>query len=241
VANGRVYAGTADSLVVFGLLDAPRTLNLATGGPGPVAPGSIVAIEGGGLPSSNGVAQTVPLPGELDGVSVEVNGVPAPLFAVSAGEIIAQIPAEFPAGNATIRIAPAGPSFAAVLQPAAPGLFQSAPGRAAAVNPDGTLNDPGNPVSVGGFVASYLTGLGATDPPVANGVAAPLDPLALATGPVEATIGGQPADVIFAGLTPGFVGLFQVNVRIPQLAPGDYPLVVTAGGVPSNAAMVSVR
>jgi uncharacterized protein (TIGR03437 family) len=165
---------------------------------------------------------------------------PAPLLAASAGEIIAQIPGEL-AGNATIRIAPGGPSLATELQSVAPGLFEATPGRAAAENPDGTLNDPGNPVSVGGFVAAYLTGLGGTDPPVANGVAAPLDPLAMATEPVEATIGGQAAEVIFAGLTPGFVGLFQVNLRIPQLAPGDYPLVVTVGGAPSNAAMVSVR
>ena len=57
----------------------------------------------------------------------------------------------------------------------------------------------------------------------------------------SATIGSLPAIVTFSGLAPGFVGLGQANVQVPDLAPGDYPLVLTIGGIPSNAGIISVR
>ena len=94
---------------------------------------------------------------------------------------------------------------------------------------------------MGGFVAAYMTGLGATDNPVATGNAASSNPLSHVLANVTATIGGQTAKVQFAGLAPGFAGLYQVNVTIPPLAAGDYPLVISAGGSPSNAATISVR
>ena len=58
---------------------------------------------------------------------------------------------------------------------------------------------------------------------------------------VTATIGGQAARVIFAGLAPGYAGLYQVNVLVPQLAAGAYPIQISAGGVLSNSAIVSVE
>jgi uncharacterized protein (TIGR03437 family) len=60
------------------------------------------------------------------------------------------------------------------------------------------------------------------------------------TGDVTATIGGLSAALQFAGLAPGFAGLYQVNVQVPQLASGSYPLQISEGGVPSNAAPVNV-
>jgi hypothetical protein len=58
--------------------------------------------------------------------------------------------------------------------------------------------------------------------------------------PVSATIGGRAAEVLFAGLTPGYIGLLQVNLRVAALGSGDYAVVVTIGGVTSNAAMLTV-
>ena len=58
---------------------------------------------------------------------------------------------------------------------------------------------------------------------------------------VTASIGSAPATVTFAGLAPGYAGLYQVNVLVPALAAGDYPLRITAGGVASNTATVTVR
>jgi adhesin/invasin len=63
----------------------------------------------------------------------------------------------------------------------------------------------------------------------------------MVTAVVTATVGGQPATVLFAGLAPGYAGLYQVNLVVPQLVPGDYPLQISAGGVASNTAIVSVR
>jgi adhesin/invasin len=83
--------------------------------------------------------------------------------------------------------------------------------------------------------------LGAVDPPVASGAAAPLDSVSTATASVTATVGGQPATVIFAGLAPGFAGLYQVNLIVPQLAPGSYPVQIAAGSVTSNQATITVR
>jgi adhesin/invasin len=83
--------------------------------------------------------------------------------------------------------------------------------------------------------------MGAVDPPVTAGVAASAVELSKVTAGVTATVGGQPATVLFAGLAPGYAGLYQVNLVVPQLAPGDYPLQISAGGVASNTATISVR
>ncbi len=89
-------------------------------------------------------------------------------------------------------------------------------------------------------MVAYLTGLGATDPPIRAGEAAPSQPLHRVKLPVTATLGGKSAEVLFAGLTPGFVGLYQVNLAVPQLPAGDHSLVVSVDGVASNAGLVAV-
>ena len=75
-----------------------------------------------------------------------------------------------------------------------------------------------------------------------TGQAAPLGgPLSESTNPFGATIGGEDAAVGFLGLTPGAVALGQANITVPpNLATGDYLVIVTVGGVPSNAFLISV-
>ena len=59
---------------------------------------------------------------------------------------------------------------------------------------------------------------------------------------VEVYIAGTPAMVTYAGLAPGFAGLYQVNAQIPQGTPaGDQTLQITAGGVASNTVTLAVR
>ena len=72
---------------------------------------------------------------------------------------------------------------------------------------------------------------------------APASPLARAVIPVEVRIGDRPATIQFAGLAPGFVGLYQVNVEIPQgVAPGSsVPLVLIQNGVRSNTVTLGVQ
>jgi len=105
------------------------------------------------------------------------------------------------------------------------------------------LVDANNPAKAGDVVVVYCTGLGATNPAMRSGEAALPSPLAKATTPVQVTIGGQPAVVHYAGLTPGFVGLYQVNVQVPSgVTPGSsVPLVISQDGVPSNTVTLAVR
>src|SRR5271157_3194995 len=93
----------------------------------------------------------------------------------------------------------------------------------------------------GDVLTVYAAGEGQVTPPVGTGAASPSSPPANAALPVTARVGSQDANVVFAGLTPGAVGLFQINVVVPALAPGDYTLQVTVGGTKSNTALVTIQ
>ena len=248
IANGKVYVGTMNSLVVFGLLDSgagivDAIVNAAGFQPGPLAPGSIVSIFGYNLAPSVASAPSVPLPTSLAGTSIRVNGVPSPIYYVSPTQVNAQIPFEVATGPATVIVSVGLnvlPSLALTIQPSAPGLFMLGQNRALVQNQDGSTNGPDHPATPGSIVTAYLTGQGALDLPVPSGSAAPPDPLIGAALRVTAMIGGQSANITFAGMTPGLVGVFQVNLRIPVLAPGDYPLAVEVGSAISNAALITV-
>jgi uncharacterized protein (TIGR03437 family) len=241
VANGKVYAGTGDSLAVFGLLTQPpqpllsAIVNAASLQPGPVAPGSLISIFGLDLaPASASVSPAGPsgIPG---GVALSINGIPAPIQYVSPEQINAQAPFEVTAGPAIAELQlpampPAAIQFA--VAPAAPGIF--------ATGPNGSLNTANNPAAAGSSVTVYLTGQGAVTPPVATGAPAPTVPLARAVYPVTATVGGQPAPVTFAGLSPGSIGLFRVDLQLPVMDSGIYPLEVSVNGVTSGTRSISV-
>ena len=174
---------------------------------------------------------------------MSVNGMAAPVLYASSTQVNAQIPFEISAGPATINASVGGTvvgSTSVAVQADAHGLFLLSSGSAAVVNQDGVVNGPSQPAAVGSVIAAYLTGLGAVSPAVATGAAAAAIPLSTVTGDVTATIGGLSASVQFAGLAPGFAGLYQVNVLVPQLASGSYPLQISVGGVASNAAPVNV-
>jgi uncharacterized protein (TIGR03437 family) len=89
----------------------------------------------------------------------------------------------------------------------------------------------------------YCTGLGPVDPQIPSGVAAPGDPLSRVTSPVEVTIGGIVASVDFAGLAPGFAGLYQINARVPAaVTPGGAVTVsVKVGTRTGNAVTIPVQ
>jgi uncharacterized protein (TIGR03437 family) len=90
----------------------------------------------------------------------------------------------------------------------------------------------------------FATGLGVTDPPVASGAAGPS--FSTVINPVSVTVGGVDAAVVYQGLAPGFVALYQVNIIVPGgVTPGDaVPIVITQNGVSSNSetpAVIPVR
>ena len=208
-----------------------------------VAPGSVISIFGTNLAAGNAGAAAVPLPTSLGGTSVTVNGKAAPLFFVSPTQINAQLPYEIAPGSATLVVTANGVSTRPVpfnVLMNAPGILVYGSNRAVALNLDGSLNGPDKPAMPGSLVTVYLLGQGPTDIPVVTGQSSPGNPIAHATQRVSAALGGRTADIQFAGLSPGGVGLFQINLRIPVLASGDSALVVTIGGTSSNSAMLMV-
>ena len=176
-------------------------------------------------------------------MSVLVNDRNARLPFVSPAQINAQVPVETEAGAARVPIRRDGqssPEITADVAVAAPSIFTFGQNRAVAVNPDGAVNTGDTPAPAESVITVYLTGIGLTDTPIGNGEPAPLSPLARPMLAATASIGGQPADLLFLGLTPGFVGLAQANLKLPPLEAGNHAVVVTVGGANSNGPIVTV-
>jgi uncharacterized protein (TIGR03437 family) len=216
----------------------------------PIAPGSIASIFGTNFMTGAAVgAVSTPLPTRLDAasgpVSVTVNGIAAPLFYAGPGQINFQVPNEVPPGQATVVVTSnsvnSNAAVITVLQNG-PGIFVYGNNLAVVQNPDYSVNSPGNPAKPGDYLVVYATGGGAVDHPVPSGSPTPpAPPLSNLLQPATATIGSENAAVSFAGLAPGFVGLTQINVQVPEdLADGNYPLQVTINGVTSNAPNIAV-
>lgn len=224
---------------------------------GPMAPGSIVSLFGKNLTARDNFAESVPLPRSLGGLRVIIGDKEAPLFYAGPGQVNVQVPFELAAERQLqILIETNGtPSAPEPLQTAdsRPGIFTLGPpfGQQGAIliaNTNrlampATPNVASEPAKPGGTISIYCTGLGQTEPPVASGEAGPASPLATVKIPVAVAIGGQAAKVTFAGLAPGFVGVYQVNAEVPaDLVSGNaVPVVVTQGGFSSNTATIAVQ
>jgi uncharacterized protein (TIGR03437 family) len=208
-----------------------------------LSPGALATVFGtnfGAITAMGGV----PLPNAMGPVSVSVSGRNAPLLYVSPTQVNFQVPWETATGTANVTVtvnnATSSPVSVPVLS-AGPGIFTQSSGAAIVQNSDYSLNGPSNPAVPGNFIIAYLTGSGPLSASVPDGVPAPSEPLVRLTAPVNAIIGSQPAEVIFAGLTPGLIGVVQINITVPQLATGNYPLAITIGSEVSNSANISVK
>ena len=197
-----------------------------------VAPGSIASLFWSGAAQAGQGATTIPLPTTLAGVSVRINGLTAPLFYGSGSQINLQVPSGVTAGTATVQVFNGGGSPAATgtvtVVDSAPGVFtinSGGTGQAVVLNEDYSYNSdfgvfPGSRPEVSGkVVIIYATGIGNTNPLVADGQAAPFSPFAVAVGTTTVTIGGQAATVFYSGLAPGLVGLWQLNIGLPANLP----------------------
>jgi uncharacterized protein (TIGR03437 family) len=218
-------------------------VNGASFAAGPVAAGSAITIVGKNLAASTEQFGSAP-PTTLGGATVTVNGQNIPLFYASPTQINGQLPFEVQPGTASIKVTVNGVSSSAANLTAAaasPGIFLIGTNHAAATNSDGSVITTSNPVGSGSAITVYFTGIGPVDHKVATGAPAPLDgTLSSATLPVTVTIGGQTAELLFAGLTPGSISLAQANVVVPALPTGDYPIAITVGNVASNAPLIAV-
>lgn len=212
--------------------------------------------------SENGTF-TSDLPTVLNGIRIQVDGKPAPVISVSPNQVEFQIPytvAAPPTGlrQVLLEVIKAGtdPRPVSVLisiRSAAPAIYVHRYGElrnvlyldtatAIARNPDGRLNHPSNPAHPKEVVSFMVTGLGQVDPPLANGQRSPDNgPQVIAT--IAAQIGGKDAAVKSAALVAREIGVYEVKVEIPadSLKRNNVPVVMTVGGIQSNAASISVR
>jgi uncharacterized protein (TIGR03437 family) len=144
-------------------------------------------------------------------------------------------------GSATMTLhTPGGVSdnYYLSIQPAAPSIFRSGSagpetGLATVVRADNNqLITPTNPIHPNDTVVIYATGLGRTNPAVDSGQPAPSSPLPYAIIPATVTLGGVNLNVLYAGLVPGEVGVYQINASVPGGVPQgmEVPLVVNQGG-----------
>lgn len=214
-----------------------------------VSPGELVSIFGTDLASSTAQADSVPLSTSLANVNVSFNGVAAPLLYVSPTQINAQMPWDvmpsgITAGTADVVVTRGGVKSAAQMvqvRPSAPGIFSIPPGAgyAIAINADGSVAAPAGaisgittrPAKVGDVVIILATGLGPVDSPIANG-AASTDKLRRTTTTPTVLIGGQPAQLLFSGLSPQFTGVNQLNVMVPDVTAGDkVPVQIQMDGI----------
>lgn len=219
---------------------------------GPIAPGSFMTLFGSQL-AAQGLAGSVPLPTELGGASVVIAGRESPVYYASDSQVNAIVPYGIAVNTAhQVRVV-RGSSLSApqtvTVAPAAPGVFTtdgSGAGQGIVIDVKSgplVIADARHPVSAGDTIVIYCTGLGEVNPPVPAGTVAPLTALSRTVHEVAATVGGVPATVTFAGLTPGSVGLYQVNAIVPGgVAPGDrVELILTVAGQQSRPVTIAVR
>jgi len=238
---GRVTPNAAPTLAPNGTFDVfhPQV------GAG-LGPGNIVQIYGTGLSAQAISAATLPLPTEVGGTQVLIGGVQSPLFYVSPGQVNAQIPFELQAGQQYQVIVSANGALTAPekiqLNSGTPAILQFTSGVIVAQHQDGTLVSDDAPAAPNEFLTLYMSGLGATDIPVASGEPSPSKPLANVLDTPTLTLNGTKVPLLFAGLTPGLVGLYQINIQVPDGLPdGNYEIAVAQSGVVSNTTLLPVK
>ncbi|MEP6601562.1 MAG: hypothetical protein ABJB49_07085, partial [Nitrospirota bacterium] len=192
-----------------------------------IAPGGLITLFGLQLSPVNLATKEIPVPTALGDSCLTVNGLPVPMLFVSPSQINAQLPFET-IGNVTLVLrTPGGISdnYNTVVLPGAPSVFRSGvagPETDIATivrNVNGQLVTPSNPVHRGDVLVVYLTGLGQTNPAVPTGLPGPSDPLASALTAPQVSIGGTSLPIIYAGLAPGEVGVYQINAKVPSTVP----------------------
>ncbi len=238
------YAGATASVLINvseSTSGAPSIAALANGASfrQSFAPGMAMTIFGSGLAPSTWSASTLPLPAQLAGVSVTINGLGAPLYYVSPTQLNIQIPYEVPVNAlVSLQVTNNGHTASTVFttQAAAPGIF---------IDVSGGLV-PVNSASTGQIISLYMTGQGAVSPTIGTGEAPPLGTstvnLPAPQQHVTVTVGGVPAQIQFVGIPPTLVGVTQINFVVPTgLARGTQAVMVSIGGMSSPPATLTIQ
>ena len=221
----------------------------------PLAQGDIAAVFGSQFTfDAPTAASALPLLTTLDNVQVLVNGKAAPVYYVSAGQINFQVPIDAATGDGTVQVVrnnQAGNLVYANINAQVPRFIVYGAGYGIMTNASGALvGTPTSPVKVGDTIVIYAIGLGPTSPSVPSGTASPSAPLAQVSGTTQVCFGtpspfSQPpcATPLFTGLTPGFVGLYQINVTIPSaVKSGTTPMsLLLVNNVTSDSVPITIQ
>lgn len=217
----------------------------------PVAPGSLISIFGSRLADSTAAASRLPLETTLANTSATLGGRSLPLLYSSDGQVNAIVPYSTATDLPQQLLIRRGNSLAVpepvTVVPAQPDVFvvplgsELAPAVTNATF--GLVNLPDNAIRPGDAVVIFCTGLGSVSPVSAAGSAAPTsEPLARTDRVTRVTVGGVEAMVVYAGLAPGFTGLYQVvAVTGAGTPPGSVPVVITSDGKFNPVARINVR
>jgi adhesin/invasin len=216
---------------------------------GSAASGELMSLFGTNLAVATNSAASLPLPTQLSGTQVLVNGTAAPLFFVSAGQINFELPA-VTGGVATVAVATGGltssPAMQLSLLAAHPGIFVVGGGQnlGQILNANSSANSPANPATAGQTIQIFATGLGLTNPTLTPGqggnAVAPFNNTVIVP---TVTIGGINATVSFSAAAPNLAGVYQVNAVVPAGLPsgGFVAVQISAGGKSSNTVMLAVH
>jgi uncharacterized protein (TIGR03437 family) len=256
-AAAKLYGGIAQNQTPPPSIAPGGTLNNLNPVVGaPLAPGTITQVYGSGLAASAVSPGVVPLPITFDNTFALIGPVQAPLYFLSSGQINIQIPNEATAtqqlpivlsvNNALtvpllLDIVPSAPGVLSANDGPTPPNVQNGAHIVAQHSANGSLVTSSSPAKPGEYLVMYLVGLGATNPAVASGAATPLAPLAYAAVPPTVSVGKQPSPVLFAGLTPSFVGLYQIDFQVPTNASsGELVVEVIQNSVAANPTLLFV-
>jgi uncharacterized protein (TIGR03437 family) len=261
-----LYVGDTGNNRVVQFLKAVAVVNGATyQNSVPVGQGALASLFGAGLAGTTETASAAPWPATLANRQIVVNdNILAPVYYLGPIQANFQVPTNAPQGTSRVAVRTADTAEliaggSLVVASVSPGLYtlgQDGKGQAAATNQDSQLNNSSNPALRGSVITLYGTGQGQVSPAVPDGFPAPSQPLAntvtVPTSDAKTCVNSQPSmcvaignsfgTVQFSGLAPGFVGLWQINVIIPQdVTPGNVNVRVLINGTPSNLVSIAVR
>jgi uncharacterized protein (TIGR03437 family) len=200
------------------------------------SPGGIASLNGAGLISGDAEqAAFSALPRRLGGAVVRINGEAAPLLYASASRINFQCPLLAPGSPLEISLESGSSNLQiqSVMQDVVPEIFtlDTARGGAIAIVNAGraaaSLAGSGQQAHPGDSIMIYASGLGETmKESIPAGSPAPADRVIAVTHPVKVVVGGVELDASFAGLAPTTVGMYQVNVALPEDVPAGLSVPV---------------
>ena len=210
---------------------------------GGLAPGGIASVFSPEvkLAAAPQAAETVPLPFNIGGTSVTVDGLPAPLYYVSPGQVNLQVPYEIAPGPATLTVhTPGGQSVdqAIYVNPVAPGVF--------------TTTDrhivPSSQATAGDYATLFINGQGPVSPAVATGASppnpdqVPVSGLPSPYADVKVFVAGVEARTVFVGIPYFLAGVTQVNFIVPPATPvGTQPVEVRVAGIPAAQSVIDIQ